>query len=678
MTFVDAAIEVLKREGKPLPVRRLAELAIKHNLLSVVGRDPASTMQERLDDIFARHGGRHPELLKVAGDTFGLRVYPPPGSLPALPTAAAHEAGGEEKRNGDARGKRRRRRRGRKGEAPATEAGAAGDGADEGAEGEGEGEAAAATEEGAEAAPAARAGEAAPAPGERRRRRRRGGRGRRRRGEGAATPENAAAEPAGEEEEALDASEAGDVEAEGEAEAEGEVVAVEAEVVEADVVEEDEGGAADESMGANVGFEDASGGEHAEEAMEAGAPLEEEPAAVEETEGEAAAAPVEEVSEGADELLDEGMEIDGDIDHDSGPLLAPTHGTEELTRSDEDRALRPEIMGSGREDRHRRRDQHRRDRKHARPERAPREHAQKEHAQKEHAHKEHAHKEHAQREHAQKEHAHKEHAHREHAPRAEAKPGEPRGIVEAVLEVLRGGDGRPMHLRHIVEQAAKRGLLDARTPHNELVRLARVALARELREREADGLRARVRNLGGGHFGVLGSRLEPELASVETELAERAARLRDATRAALRRRLGRMSPPAFEALARALCERLGITGIELVRRGEGVAYYGGQRTSGMTTVKVLVAVRPGEAEISRRAVGELRAGLTAKGCDEGLLFAGGRPAQEALAELKAGPGVTAYDGASLAQLLVRHGLGVRRALVPVEYLDVEFLGELTE
>ena len=43
MTFLEAAIEVLRREGKPLPVRRLAELAVKHSLLSVVGRDPEAT-----------------------------------------------------------------------------------------------------------------------------------------------------------------------------------------------------------------------------------------------------------------------------------------------------------------------------------------------------------------------------------------------------------------------------------------------------------------------------------------------------------------------------------------------------------------------------------------------------------------------------------------------------------
>jgi hypothetical protein len=234
-----------------------------------------------------------------------------------------------------------------------------------------------------------------------------------------------------------------------------------------------------------------------------------------------------------------------------------------------------------------------------------------------------------------------------------------------------------MHVRHLVEGALKRRLVDDRVAPGELVRLARAALLREQRDRDADGLRPRLRALGGGHYAPVERKLDPDLVQAERELADRAARLRDATRAALRRRLGRMTPAAFDALARTLCDKLGITGLELVRRGEGVTYWGGARQSGVATLRTLVALRPGEAEISRRAVGELRAGLAARGYDEGILFAGGRPNAEALAELKAG-GVTLYDGAALAQLLIKHGLGVRRVALPVDYLDVDFFSELTE
>src|SRR4051812_34506050 len=76
MTFVEAAIEVLKREGKPLELKRLAELAVRHNLLSVVGRDPVGTMQERLDDALEKPDAKMP-LFEVKKGTYGLRSYPP-------------------------------------------------------------------------------------------------------------------------------------------------------------------------------------------------------------------------------------------------------------------------------------------------------------------------------------------------------------------------------------------------------------------------------------------------------------------------------------------------------------------------------------------------------------------------------------------------------------------------
>jgi hypothetical protein len=237
-----------------------------------------------------------------------------------------------------------------------------------------------------------------------------------------------------------------------------------------------------------------------------------------------------------------------------------------------------------------------------------------------------------------------------------------------------------MHVRQLVEAALKRRLLDARVPANDLVRLVRAALLAELREREADGLRPRVRALGGGQYAAsaIERKLDGELAAVERELGERLVRLREATRGALRKKLSRLSPPAFETFGRALAEKMGLRAVELVRRGEGVAYFGGQLLLGLGSAKVLLALRPGEVEINRRAVGELRAGLAARGFDLGWLFAAGRAAAEALTELRAGPGVTAYDGAALAQLSIEHGLGVRRALAPVDYLDLDFFSELGE
>ena len=60
MTFTEAAILILRAEGKPLTWRKLAELAVRHDLLSLVGTDPADTMRVRLADVLRRQGEAAP------------------------------------------------------------------------------------------------------------------------------------------------------------------------------------------------------------------------------------------------------------------------------------------------------------------------------------------------------------------------------------------------------------------------------------------------------------------------------------------------------------------------------------------------------------------------------------------------------------------------------------------
>ncbi|MGZ3438824.1 MAG: restriction endonuclease, partial [Polyangia bacterium] len=578
-----------------------------------------STMQERLEDAMESIA-RHPDLVRVKPDTFGLHAYPPQ-PYPANGTQAHAQPveGGAEA----AEPKKGRRRRGRGGRPADAVEGAAEAPAEAAAEGDEEG---AEAEEGeAPATGVAAAGEAGAPTGEKRRRRRRGGRGRRRRGEGGeaveAKPEGAAPE-----------------------------------------VEEDE--EAPPPIPEELPSEAAAAGTPGvgDEAVEAAG---------------AAADEAELLDESAEEAGDEEELEEGEIDEHTGPLLAPAFGAEDVTRTDDDRTVRPEIRGS-RDERHRRhkgggRDRHRErggnDRAAATGgERKP--HAPA-HEHKERAHEPRAHAAHEPRAHA----VHEPRAHAVHEPRAtEARTGD---LLETLLELLRGAEGRPMHVRHLVDTAVKKRVLDDKAHPADLVRLARAALVREQREREAEGLRPRIRALGGGNYGTVDRKLDPELLQAERELGDRAARLRDATRAGVRRRLGRMTPAAFDALGRTLCDKLGITGLELLRRGEGVTYWGGTRPRGVAETRVLVAFRPGEGEVNRRAVGELRAGLAAKGYDEGLLFAAGRPNAEALAELKQG-GVTLYDGVALAGLLVRHGLGVKRVSMPIDYLDLDFFFELQE
>ena len=151
------------------------------------------------------------------------------------------------------------------------------------------------------------------------------------------------------------------------------------------------------------------------------------------------------------------------------------------------------------------------------------------------------------------------------------------------------------------------------------------------------------------------------------------------TRLALLRRLQRLAAPAFESLMRVFAGRIGVGNVEFVKRGDGVCYFGGERLRGGQKRRVLIGIRPGDAEVGRRAVGELRAGLKARGFDEGLLLAGGSSNAEALEELSATAGaVEMYEGRALAARCASEGIGVVRRNMPVDVLDVELFVDVTE
>ena len=598
MTFLEAAIEVLRREGRPLPPKRLAELAVKHNLLSVVGRDPEGTMAERLDAHLAKDAFRS-DLVRLQAGLYGLKIYPPKSEVVVEPEAPEAEADGPEGPedaaeaaeaavDGPRRGRSRRRQRGKKPIAVASGASEAkpepnGAQLELGVKADEPKAAPADPAKTKKAAPvegeASTEGEAEPAEGERRARRRsrRGARGRRE--EDPTTP----AEPV--------------------------VVA------------------------------------------------------------ETTASP--------DELA-EMEQLDEEFELSSGPVIAPTAGSEESFRSDDDRVLREEIPGRPIGDdrdhgRHRRERGHRggpdrgRNRDGKRPD-GPRE-----------ARPHEARPQESRPQESRPQPAPKPHAEPHHKPMPVApSSGKVVPVLDAVAELFRQGDVRPQSVTQLAEALMKNGRVDARGGQPELVRQVRAALVRDGRERESEGLRARFLNLGGGLFASVEKRLESELLPIERELAERAARLRDATKATLRRRLPKLAPAAFEALNRALLDKLGLQQVELVRRGDGVAYFGAQRPVGMASLKILIGIRSGDAEISARAIAELKAGMQVRGYDEGILLCAGRPSPEASAEVKSVGGLQIHDGLSVAQLLQKHGLGVRRLLLPVDYLDLELLHELSE
>src|SRR5256885_1042009 len=77
MTFTEAAVEVLRRVGKPLHFKEIAEAALRDNLLSHVGQDPEITMGQRLAAMAKRDDDRKVVAVLPEG-TFALLEWAVP------------------------------------------------------------------------------------------------------------------------------------------------------------------------------------------------------------------------------------------------------------------------------------------------------------------------------------------------------------------------------------------------------------------------------------------------------------------------------------------------------------------------------------------------------------------------------------------------------------------------
>src|SRR4051794_13049506 len=74
MTFLEAALEILRHEGKPLHYKELTEHALGKKLLTFVGRTPEVTMQTQLTAAGKKAPGN--PFVRVKPGIFGLLRYP--------------------------------------------------------------------------------------------------------------------------------------------------------------------------------------------------------------------------------------------------------------------------------------------------------------------------------------------------------------------------------------------------------------------------------------------------------------------------------------------------------------------------------------------------------------------------------------------------------------------------
>jgi hypothetical protein len=115
MTFLEAALEILRRERRPLHFKELTEKATERKLLTFVGRTPEVTMQTQLTAAVKKAPGS--PFVRVKPGVFGLLRYPEAAAEPEPEAAPEKPQKGESRTaaavEGEARGGRRRRRGGR-------------------------------------------------------------------------------------------------------------------------------------------------------------------------------------------------------------------------------------------------------------------------------------------------------------------------------------------------------------------------------------------------------------------------------------------------------------------------------------------------------------------------------------------------------------------------------------
>ena len=250
--------------------------------------------------------------------------------------------------------------------------------------------------------------------------------------------------------------------------------------------------------------------------------------------------------------------------------------------------------------------------------------------------------------------------------------------VDAAIDILKGqSPGRGVHVRQIADSAVRRRLVHGEP--NEAWRVMRAALASEPKERLRAGLRPRVRSAGSGLYALSRRVPDADLEKAEYVFGEARRALRERTLGALEQRLGELAPSSFEAIARVLLQREGFGPATFVKRVEGTIYVEALRGRGFRPSRTLIALRPGMTAAGRRALGELRAGIRARGQDEGILLLAGRLSDEAIAEWKQpGQPIEVVDGPAMAETCVRHGIGVLTASVTVDLIDADFFAELSE
>ena len=168
---------------------------------------------------------------------------------------------------------------------------------------------------------------------------------------------------------------------------------------------------------------------------------------------------------------------------------------------------------------------------------------------------------------------------------------------------------------------------------------------------------------------------EKSVRNAEEGLARAVGELETKTLRALSDRLGSLSLDGLEHLYGQFLERSDFSKLEWIKRVKSISYGVAHQSRGQK--KYLIGVWSGDSPVTRRGVGELRAGVEAKGASLGLLLSARPLGADAEEELENdGARIEVLAGPSFVRQLVHMGIGVVRTAVPVMLLDVAEFREM--
>ena len=255
---------------------------------------------------------------------------------------------------------------------------------------------------------------------------------------------------------------------------------------------------------------------------------------------------------------------------------------------------------------------------------------------------------------------------------------EQEGILKLLAIVLDNGPARPADLveawAEYLEQRSRFG--SDSTIRDTLRRRLTNLLARGLIDRER--IKYSVTDAGFAYLKRVGNLPEPN----ERQQIRKLAKTREgAVRASLREHLLEMDPTSFEKLVGRLLDKMNYQNVDVVgQSGDGGVDVVAEIELGVTSVREVVQAKRHKRTVQRKDLDALRGSLYRFNAVRGTIVATSRFAKGALeaAFAQGAAPITLIDGDKLIDLLIEHGIGVRKRAIEVLTFDLDGLSAVEE